>query len=229
MSRTVIAAVAFLVTTDALAAFMGCERHVAHALPSEAAAFLPARWNAGPLPPLPPSNTVGWIEHLLELQVDGSGRVQSIAWLQRTPAPDDGVTPVLSQWQFQPAVLDGRAVPSRVIVSTVFRPPVLHNNPTVGNAPDMLGQGSAEVPMRLGGPNPVFPALAVSDAVVMLEVRVAADGRVSEVHALAGPAPFARVSIDAVRQWTFRPASHAGRTIEAYAYVVFGFRHPVTS
>jgi TonB-like protein len=213
MSRTVIAAVAFLVTTVAL----------------PAAVFLPARWNAGSLPPLPPSNTVGWIEHLFELQVDAAGRVQSVEWLQRTPAPDDTVTPVLSQWQFKPAELDGGAVPSRVLVSTVFRPPVLHNNPTAGNAPGPLAQASAEVPVPIGGPNPAYPALAVSDVVVMLEVRVAADGRVTEVHAMAGPAPFARASIDAVRQWAFRPASRAGRAIDAYAYVIFGFRRPLTS
>lgn len=51
-----------------------------------------------------------------------------------------------------------------------------------------------------------YPEGATGDAVVVVQVTVAVDGRVSEARALAGEEPFATAAVTAAQSWRFEPA-----------------------
>jgi TonB family protein len=191
--------------------------------------FTPARQIRGPLPSLPPPNTIGWVDNLLEVAIDAAGTVEAVSVLQQSPLPRDIVTPAIRQWQFRPAEFDRRPVPARLLVAAMFRPPVLFNNPTAGSPPIQINQPSMEIPFPVTTVPPAYPPLAVADGVVALEVQVGVDGDVREIRVVAGAGPFAQASIDAARRWKFRPAMREGVPVAAYAYLVFGFRQPVSA
>jgi hypothetical protein len=139
----------------------------------------------------------------------------------------DPTAPALADWQFRPAVDRSRAVESRVLVAAMFRPPLVYDAPTLGTPPADLGTPSDEIPFPIESRPPRYPPLGVSDAVVLVEVLVGLDGRVREARIISGEPGFHRTSLDAARGWLFRPARRNARAVEAYSYLIFGFRRPV--
>ncbi len=190
-------------------------------------AYVPARSTGGPLPDLPPPNTVGWIDDLVELELDAAGEVREIVPIRHTPLPADTIASALKRWHFQPATIDRRGVPSRVLVAALFRPPVPFNNPTPGNPPAQTATPSTEIPFPSVQQRPQYPPLGVSDAVVLVEVLVGSTGDAQNVRVVIGAGAFDQATLDAVRRWKFRPAVRDGKPVESYAYVIAGFRRPL--
>jgi hypothetical protein len=75
---------------------------------------------------------------------------------------------------------------------------------------------------------PPYPPAALGDALVLAEATVGTDGAVTESRCIEGAEPFAGASLVAVRSMRFRPACRQGRPVSVAAYLVFGFRSPVT-
>jgi TonB family protein len=189
--------------------------------------FVSARRLSGALPSTPSPRVIGWIEETLEIVVDATGRVAGTTPLRASPLPADPLVPAVTGWRFRPAVEQGRAVPSRVLVAAVFRPPQLYNTPTLGEPPVDRAPPSGEVPFPISTAAPPYPPLAVGDGVVLVEVRVGLDGRVREPRVVTAASGFDPPALDAAGRWAFRPARRNGRAVEAYAYLLFGFRQPV--
>jgi hypothetical protein len=192
-----------------------------------AGAFVPARRLGGSLPALPPPNVLGWVEERLEVVVDATGRVQGLTLVRATPMRADAIAPALADWLFRPAVDRGRPVESRVLIAALFRPPQLYDAPTLGTPPADLATSSDEMPFPVESRSPRYPPPGVSDAVVLVEVFVGLDGRVREARIISGEPGFHEASLDAARGWLFRPARRNARAVEAYSYLIFGFRRPV--
>jgi TonB family protein len=115
-----------------------------------------------------------------------------------------------------------------VLVAALFRPPAL-NSPTLGEASRDVAQASRETPFPVTTVSPLYPPQALFDGVVLVEVLVGIDGRVEQSKVLRSAPPFDAPALDAARQWTFLPALVQGVRTETFAYIVFGFRQPVTS
>lgn len=126
-----------------------------------------------------------------------------------------------------PASERGRAVPSRVLVAAIIRPPQLDDSPTIGDPPVELAPPSDEIPFPIITGSPRYPPLAIGDGVVLVEVLVGADGRGREIRVIEGAPAFGQAALETARQWSFRPARWNGAAVQAYAYLVFGFRQPV--
>ena len=62
--------------------------------------------------------------------------------------------------------------------------------------------------------------------VVVLEVRVGADGAVQDVQAVSGPPLLIKASADAVKQWRFKPHTSNGHLVEMQSRVTLNFRLP---
>jgi outer membrane biosynthesis protein TonB len=75
---------------------------------------------------------------------------------------------------------------------------------------------------------PAYPANAIGDAAVILQASVGADGSVGEIVTAYGAPPFIAAAVEAARQWRFRPAVANGVPAATIAYLVFGFRQPVS-
>jgi TonB family protein len=189
--------------------------------------FVPARLLNGPLPPPLSPVVIGRIEETLEVVVDATGRVAQATPLRASPLPADPLRPTVAEWRFQPAIDRGRMVPSRVLVAAIFRPPQLYDSPTLGDPPVNLAAPSDEIPFPIATETPPYPPRAIGDGVVLVEVLVDVDGRVRQARIISGAAGFDRPALDAAGRWSFRSARWNGRAVEAYAYLVFGFRQPV--
>lgn len=62
--------------------------------------------------------------------------------------------------------------------------------------------------------------------VVVLEVRVGADGKVQDLQVLSGPPQLVGASTDAVKQWRFKPHAEHGQPVEMETRVSLNFRLP---
>src|SRR5712691_2806493 len=108
----------------------------------------------------PAPTVTGGGEVLLEVSVDVAGAVFGTRVLRQTPPFTDLLRQAVRQWRFQPAVEDGRAVPSRVLVAGLFRPPTLVG-PAVGATPKDVAQRAADVPFPVEIVPPALPANVV--------------------------------------------------------------------
>jgi TonB family protein len=73
---------------------------------------------------------------------------------------------------------------------------------------------------------PVYPEQAKDSkiqGVVVLEVDVAANGRVSDASVVTGHPVLIPPALDAVRQWVYKPTLLAGQPVEAVSTVTFNF------
>ncbi len=200
--------------------------------------FTPARFRNGRVPPIPVT-AIGGGEVLVELDVSSDGLVTRATPLRTTPPFTDFVLTTVREWQFFPArdVVDPDrarageptsrvAVPSKVLVAAVFRPPAVLG-PTLGEAPKDISSGTDAIAFPLATIAPPFPPRAFGGGVVLLEVHVDAAGAVGDVGVLASVPPFDDPATQTVSQWHFRPAQLHGAPVATLVYVVFGFRVPV--
>jgi TonB family protein len=77
--------------------------------------------------------------------------------------------------------------------------------------------------------DPEYPAAAKASGQrgsVVLQVIIGRDGAVQDVKFLQGSLIFARVSIDAVRQWRFKPYSMNGRAVSVQSLITLNFKPP---
>jgi TonB-like protein len=188
--------------------------------------FVPARRVARSIPAPPPPTVVGRIEETIELAIDATGRVTDTRRLRATQTAADPVGHAVADWRFRPAMDQGHAVPSHILVAALFRPPQLYDGPAPGSPPVDLAAPSDEVPFPVATELPRYPPLAVGDAVALVEVLVGADGRVRQTRLVSATRTFDGASLDALDRWSFRPARRNGHAVQAYAYLLFGFRQP---
>jgi protein TonB len=121
-----------------------------------------------------------------------------------------------------------KEVESRALVAGLFRPPVM-TGPSLGELPKDVAPASSSVPYPMTTSMPPFPPFALESGVVLVEVTVSPAGEVVDAQVLRSAPPFDEPALDAARQWKFRPARPAGVAIASRAYIVFGFRQPVTA
>ena len=191
------------------------------------AMFVPARLLGGSVPLTPSPNVVAQIEEILQVAVDVTGGVAQMTPLRASPLPADLLTPAVGGWRFQPALDQGRAVSSRVLVAAIFRPAQIDNSPTLGTPPVDRAAPSNEIPYPIAMQTPPYPPTAIGEGVVLVEVLVGVDGRVQQRRLATSAGGFDQAALDAASRWSFRPARLNGRAVEAYAYLLFGFRQPV--
>jgi protein TonB len=77
--------------------------------------------------------------------------------------------------------------------------------------------------------DPEYPPAAKANrqrGSVVLQVLIGRDGAVQEAKFLQGSLVFARVAIDAVRQWRFKPYSMNGRAVSVQSVITLSFKPP---
>lgn len=197
----------------------------------------PARFLAGPLPPLSPL-VAGGGEVFLELEVTSEGRAAAATVLRATPPFTDHLITAVKQWQFEPATtVKPPAEPggspivepaaSAVLVVANFRAPSIMA-PTLGELPKDISAPTPAIPFPLFVRQPPWPPLAVAGGVVLVEARVDGRGAVADARLVQGSPGFESAALDAVRNWTFRPVRTPDAPDHSLVYVVLGFPIPVT-
>jgi TonB family protein len=192
------------------------------------------------LPPL--SQVVGGGEVALEVTVDASGAASTIDVLRTTPPYTDLLLAAVRSWRFEPAreetmepATDGRAgaptrvnVPSKVLVFGINNSPTVLG-PSLATPPATVKSASPEVAFPSSTSSPPTAPNSTTSVIMLLEVRVGADGRVENARILRSAASYDQLALSAVRGWSFRAARRGNRTVPSMAYVVFGFPIPTNA
>ena len=194
--------------------------------------FTPARYSAGPIPPVP-AEAIGGGQVFLELTVTAGGAVDGVRALRSTPPFTQGAIDAVHAWRFLPAgELTAAAVrlpvTSKVLVAGLFRPPALFDGAVPGEPPMDVASPSDEIPFPTAVIVAPYPATALGDGVVLVEVQVEPGGRVTNAKVVRSAPPFDDPALTAARQWMFRPARLHGQPVATLAYILFGFRQPIT-
>ena len=203
------------------------------------AAYTPARLKNGELPATQVA-AVGGGEVLLQVELGENGSITNIVPLRVTPPFTDAVIRSVRQWTFAPAIQDMQPeagevpqtvsrnlVKSKVLVAAMFRAPTL-TGPTLGTGPSDVAAASSDVAFATSTAMPVYPANARVDGTVLVEVHVGSNGSVMDAKVVQSTMPgFDGAAMNAVNNWSFRPARANGAPTDSYAYVAFAFRAPV--
>jgi TonB family protein len=194
--------------------------------------WVPAKYVAGGVPPLP-RLAIGGGQVVLELAVDDAGSVTAVKPLRTTPPFAAALAAEGKGWLFSPAEEERAdparpgatarvAVASKVALIGMFRPPVLRG-PTLGALPKDVAGPAEDVAFPLTMVMPRFPPTARAGGQVLVEARIAPDGAIGDVKILQAQPPFESAALDALSQWTFKPARRAGVAVPSMVYIVFGF------
>lgn len=200
----------------------------------------PAALQGGPLPVVPVMAVAGG-EVFLEVAVNAEGRVTGVTPFRDTPPFTDTLSAAVKAWSFEPAKdaaippagrpIDertSRPAASKVLVVGLFRPPALFAA-TLGEPPKNVGAPSEDVPAPAGPARmPDYPVNAMFDGVVLVELQLGVDGSVMRRRLLRSSPAFDGPALIAVDALSFRPARVRGAAVPSVAYVVLGFRQPIT-
>jgi TonB family protein len=202
---------------------------IATAAASQPGATAP-RLRSGPTPE-PAPEAFGAGEVLLEATVAPSGAVAAITPLRDTPPFTERLLDAVSKWQFAAgtAIVDGKltAAAAPVLVVGAFRAPTLYAGPAPGAVPQTLARPSARVPALQSVVMPNYPAKAVGDGFVIVEIEMTRLGVTRGYRVITTASGFDLAALDAVRAWRFTPPS-AATAERLFVYAVIGFRSPVT-
>jgi TonB family protein len=194
--------------------------------------FTPASYRAGAVPAMPVL-AVGGGQVFLELTISATGRVDALTTLRSTPPFTQAVIDAVRAWQFLAAdeLTDAAVrhpIASKVLIAGLFRPPALFDGAVLGEPPKDLASASAEIPFPTAAMVAPYPPTALGDGMVLVEVVVQPGGTATNARVVLSAPPFDEPALAAARQWMFRPARLRGQPVATFAYIIFGFRQPVT-
>jgi TonB family protein len=190
--------------------------------------FEPALFRSGEAPELP-ARAAGGGHVALEVTVGADGQVSGVNVLRGAAPFTDQLRTSVARWRFEPGRENGRALEATVLVAAWFRSAALLESAGPLEFPPSTARASEAIPVPTVVGVPAYPAIALGDGVVVVEVAVGTEGEVRSARVVLSAAGFDAAAMDAARRWRFRPASRADdQPVPSVAYLVFGFRSPVT-
>ena len=130
---------------------------------------------------------------ILDIVVDGRGKVASTSVLRSVAGLDEAAIAAARQWEYEPTKVDGKPVSVRLTVPITFSLAL----------PRLLRQ--AGVPELRQGVAPGFPQGDASGGTVSAEVTLEPDGRIADASLLSGTPPWSEALLAALRTWRFTP------------------------
>jgi TonB family protein len=172
-------------------------------------------------------------EVALELHVGNDGSVTRVEPLTSTPPFTAALTAAVRSWRFDPAqdTIDKQlvAVPGRVLVLAVFRPPSVYAAPARGGPTQVLGRPSAALPQPGTLTMPAYPPKVFGNGTVLVEIEMSAAGAPREYRALGSKSGFDSAALEAVKAWRFGPPSMPRMPDPVFTYAIVDFREPVVT
>jgi TonB family protein len=176
--------------------------------------------------PLVPVLAVSGGEVFLEVLVTVDGRVEAVDVLRTTPPFTEALVDAVRRWQFTRAT-GPQTGSSRVSVVGIFAPPAL-GGPTLGEPPKDLRAPHEDVAFPVLWIPAAYPPHAVGAGAVLIETIIGDSTIPIDSRVVVSAPGFDQAALDAARSWSFRPARRDGQVVATPAYIVFGFRSPVT-
>ena len=178
----------------------------------------------------------------VRLLVSETGEVKSADALTDDAYFSKAATDAALQWQFKPFLRDGMAIPETTRVLFVVAPAGLADSPEAdpeNTEPSASDRSDPEdVPwrarlspevmqeLRMSSVPPEYPALAKAahvEGMVILETRINKDGNVVDLRPVSGYQTLANASVEAVKQWRYRPYRVMGMPVEVETQIEVHF------
>jgi len=171
-----------------------------------------------------PSGTV-----VVKYKIQKDGTVSDVEFVSGPPELKDAAIASVKQWTYEPAMVSGHAVSSDATAELVVKPPPPAASPdSKAAAPPAAGSvPSDEKPIRVGGNvaarmlvhqvQPIYPEMAKMNHVqgtVVLHAVIARDGTIKSLAYVSGPSELKDCSMDAVKQWRYKPTTLNGKPVE---------------
>lgn len=179
--------------------------------------------------PLPPPQTIGWLEAVFQVHVTEAGHVDKVERLHGSDPLAALLTGQVTQWRFNPARDEGEPVSASVLVAAIYRPATLFDHAERGVPPPTVFDRRSPVPRPVWMPSPPYPPQAVGDGAVVVEILVTAEEHVASARVVrSAGAAFDASAVAAARRWQFSPAPSSPHR-PTHVYVIFGFRQPIAT
>jgi TonB family protein len=130
---------------------------------------------------------------ILDIVVDGRGKVASTSVLRSVAGLDEAAIAAARQWEYEPTKVDGKPVSVRLTVPITFSLAL----------PRLMRQ--AGVPELRQGVAPGFPPGDAGGRTASAEVTLEPDGRIADATLLSGEPPWSEALLTALRTWRFTP------------------------
>lgn len=160
----------------------------------------------------------------LERSVSGLRAETASVVRQATPALIESALASVRQWRYE-SPLEGPltfSVPVRIGAA----PEIMAFKPA-GNA--LRVGGGIKPPEKIRDARPVYPPIALAgnvSGVVIIEIKIGADGGVEDAHVLRSIPLLDQAALDAVKQWTFKPTLLNGQPVPIMMTTTINFTLP---
>lgn len=177
------------------------------------------------------STAVGTV--VLEVTVDQKGLVEGVWPVREIQSLTDEAVKTVRNWEFKPALLNGKPTRSRTIVAVTFNPAAsLAHDVTLSPLSPM--KPSSPVlepdPVKVAVATfPQYPIASVTTGTVVIRVAVDGEGRVENTVAIRDIASLTASCMNVVKEeWKFEPAEFRGKPVPSTITLAFVFRLPST-
>ena len=182
---------------------------------------------------------------IIEATIDTHGNIAHAHVLRGQPLLDQAALDAVKQWQFQPTLLNGVAVPVIMTVTVNFTldkgpaggvqaelmvppppPPPPPAELVNGMEPLRVG-GSIKPPRKVRDVRPNYPADALAaraEGVVILQATIDQSGNVVSARVLRGQPMLDQAAVDAATQWQFEPTFFNGVPVPLIMTVTVNFK-----
>jgi TonB family protein len=177
----------------------------------------------------PQSIAVGTI--VLEIAVDEKGAVESVRTIREIPSLTEAAVESVRNWQFKPAILDGKPIRSRTVAGVTFNPlaafPQNVPLPPLSAAKPRSRTVLEPTPVKVVAASfPQYPVNSVITGTVVLRVSVDSEGNVADTVAVRDIVPLTAACVRVLKKWKFEPAQYQGMPIASSIALVFVLRPP---
>jgi TonB family protein len=143
----------------------------------------------------------------LNVETDASGRVRLAEVLSGDPQLNNAAIKAVSQWVYEPYLVDGKAKPVAFTVTITF---TLANDPETKNEDNALTRlQGAQKPQPIKKVEAVYPAAALAkklSGIVKLEAVIDENGQVTNIRMLSSPDQLLTdAAVSALQQWAYKP------------------------
>lgn len=181
-----------------------------------------------------PATTVAAGVVTLAVNLDGTGQITNVQTLRDIPTVTDQAMLALQNWTYAPASLNGKHVPSTLIVNIVFDPAFLDSNgiplapPGSVQAPDHKATPYTP-PQLFTATFPPYPANGNGAGAVVLDASINSKGSITQVTTVRDIPLLTAAAVAALQNWSFGAAMYGNTPIASKVVVAMVFRNPATA
>jgi outer membrane biosynthesis protein TonB len=181
-----------------------------------------------------PATTVAAGVVTLAVNLDGTGQIINIQTVRDIPTVTTQATLALQNRTFAPASLNGKHVPSTLIVNIVFDPAFLDSNniplaPPESVQPPNPKAASYTPPQLYTATFPPYPANGLGSGAVVLDVSISGQGNIANVTTVRDVPTLSAAAAAALKNWSFSAAIYGNTPIASKVVVAMVFRNPATA